>query len=359
MSTHFYNVANNAITTITNNPLSSGGTSITLATGTGTKFPSTYFLATIWDNTAYPSNPSGDPNMEVVLIDSRSTDTLTVNASGRGFASTTAVQHASGSTIAVLDTKQFEDQITTALATGWIPVADTWTYSSIDNPTGVITIPTNGTTTYSVGMRIKFTNNGATHYGIITAVSATTLTYLGEISPTSASAGGGTAMLNTFTNSAITNVYYSHWKNPYGFPADPRSWTIETIDTSQRSQSLPVDGTWYNIGSVKITVPIGAWRVGYQATFRASKTTSTAVNGYTTLSTGAATESDTRLSAYFEIDGASGNLALYTATAKNRNLVLAAKTDYFLNMKSSTTSSAIVFENSIEPAVITATSNYL
>jgi hypothetical protein len=298
--------------------------------------------------------------MEVVLIDSRSTDTLTVNASGRGFASTTAVQHASGSAIAVLDTKQFEDQITTALTTGWIPVADTWTYSSIDNPTGVITIPTNGTTTYSVGMRIKFTNNGATHYGIVTAVSATTLTYLGEISPTSASAGGGTAMLNTFTNSAITNVYYSHWKNPYGFPADPRKWTVQFIDSVNRQQSSPVNGTWYNPGTSLLSVPIGAWFLAYKANLYTTKNTATDINIAVTLSTSASSESDINFTHYAQISAGSSTLSLYMPVSKEKYVAVAAKTVYYLIVKSTLTVATIAFDAaSTGDTMIVATCAYL
>jgi len=60
---------------ITNSTLS-----IALNTGQGANFPSATFTITI--------------DEEIILIDSRSTDTLTVNASGRGYDSTTASAHA-------------------------------------------------------------------------------------------------------------------------------------------------------------------------------------------------------------------------------------------------------------------------
>lgn len=118
MATSFYQVKNNAKTTITNNPLTAGGLSITLASSTGSKFPTTgnTWLGTIWDAVTY-SDPSDDPNMEIVLIDSRSTDTLTVNASGRGFAGTTGVSHATGSAFRLLFTKEHADQWSTAINT--------------------------------------------------------------------------------------------------------------------------------------------------------------------------------------------------------------------------------------------------
>jgi hypothetical protein len=93
----------NAKSTITNNPLASDGLSITLQTGDGAKFPATsdgQWVATIWDKASYP-DASDDPNMEKVLIESRSTDTLTVNASGRGYDGTTGVEHSVNSAIAL------------------------------------------------------------------------------------------------------------------------------------------------------------------------------------------------------------------------------------------------------------------
>lgn len=331
MAKLFYNIANNAKTTITNNPLSSGGTSITLSAGTGTKFPSEYFVATIWDDTTYPSNPGGDPNMEIVYCDSRSTDTVTVNASGRGFGGTTGVAHNSGSAFAILDTKQFEDQMTTALTTGWVPVADTWTFASVDNPTGVVTVPTNGTTTYSVGMRIKFTNAGNTVYGIVTAVAATSLTFLHEISPTSSSASGGTAALNIMQNSAITAVYFSHWKNPYGFPADPRKWTVELVDITNRQQASPTQATWYNLGSLSLSVPIGSWDLSYAANGWIQKNTATAVEMYVTLSTANNSESDTTLSRLLYWEGASATVSIIHSLTARKFVTLASKTPYYLN----------------------------
>lgn len=116
MATTFYEKKNNAKTTITNDPLAVGGLSITLATGKGSLFPSSgTFLVTIWDDTTYSGDPTSDPNMEVCLIDSRSTDTLTVNASGRGYAGTADVEHASGNAIALLIVKEHFDQLETAI----------------------------------------------------------------------------------------------------------------------------------------------------------------------------------------------------------------------------------------------------
>lgn len=79
--------SNGARGTIANSP-GVGGLSIDLGAGEGARFPASGpFRVVAWpiaDGSAYAGN------MELILIDSRSTDTLTVNASGRGYEGTTA-----------------------------------------------------------------------------------------------------------------------------------------------------------------------------------------------------------------------------------------------------------------------------
>src|SRR5574344_622452 len=143
------------------------------------------------------------------------------------------------------------------LTTGWISADETWTYSSVDDPTGVITIVGDKTGKYSLGMRIKFTNNSNVIYGIITKISYsspnTTLTFLHEINPSNSLA------LHLMANSAITNNYYSSMKVPYGFPLEENKWTILYTDNLSRSQLNPTANTWYNLGSLEHTFPIGLW----------------------------------------------------------------------------------------------------
>src|SRR5574344_412696 len=151
------------------------------------------------------------------------------------------------------------------LTTGWISADETWTYSSVDDPTGVITIVGDKTGKYSLGMRIKFTNNSNVIYGIITKISYsspnTTLTFLHEINPSNSLA------LHLMANSAITNNYYSNMKVPYGFPMNPAKWSIIVSDTAERSQAT-YGTTVYNIGGINISVPIGIWNIKYKGLFQ-------------------------------------------------------------------------------------------
>ena len=134
--------------------------------------------------------------------------------------------------------------------TGWNSVSDTWTYLSADAPTFGITIPTDGTTKYSVGMRIKLTQT-TVKYFIVTAVTATTLTVY-----------GGTDY--TLTNAAISAISYSGIKAPFGFPLNPDKWSVVVTDTTVRSQASSVASTWYNLGAVQISIPIGTWQLSYK-----------------------------------------------------------------------------------------------
>lgn len=83
---------------------------------------------------------------------------------------------------------------------GWIGITDSWVYASATT----VTVPTDATTKFSVGDRIKF-DQTSTKYFYVTAVSATTLTL-----------NGGTDY--TVANAAITWIYYSKASTPLGFP---------------------------------------------------------------------------------------------------------------------------------------------
>jgi len=117
---------------------------------------------------------------------------------------------------------------------GWTSLTDTWTYSSADGHTFVVSTA-DQTAVIGKGDRIKFTNNSTTFYGICTAISSTTITLY-----------GGTAY--SVANSAITAISYSHVKVPFGFNPDPIIWTDSNSDVTDSSQSSPVSGTWYNHG---------------------------------------------------------------------------------------------------------------
>ena len=98
--TTFLNVTDRATTTL-HTTINSSDTTIVLNTGDGALFPSTNFIITIEN--------------ERILIDSRSTDTLTVNVSGRGYTGSTAASHTAGVAVQLRVTAQSITEMQSAI----------------------------------------------------------------------------------------------------------------------------------------------------------------------------------------------------------------------------------------------------
>jgi hypothetical protein len=232
-------------------------------------------------------------------------------------------------------------------ANGWVTSGLTMTYASADSPTFTATVPGDVTGVLSAGMKIKLTQT-TVKYFIITAAPSyssgsglTTLTFY-----------GGTDY--TLVNAAISNVYYSVMKAPHGFPLDPAKWTVEFIDTTQREHASPVAGTWYNEGSLTITIPIGSWYVEMIGTVGGNKASGTSDIAFT-LSTASNTKGDKRFSV-----SAYGYNFFVTPFYKRDKLVLTSKTVYYLNMKTSTASvAAITLYSQMDNTIVRAVCAYL
>lgn len=213
---------------------------------------------------------------------------------------------------------------------GWQLTSSQPSYTSVDDPTGVITFSgVDLTDILSVGMRIRFVNNGNTIYGIITAISFSTdtvLTFLHEIDPSDSLA------LTPVTNNPITAFAYSTNKCPHGFPTDARKWSIYLESANDRTTGPPSSGVKYNAES--LSIPIGAWHGYYEATLH-TRTSNSAdySDAYATLSTANNSESDPSWSVAQFIYGELGNsaLRLHSTVHKAGKLLLASKTTYYLN----------------------------
>ena len=94
-----------------------------------------------------------------------------------------------------------------ALDYGWVEVSDTWAYASATT----ITVPTNATTFYQKGDRVRLKQGGAYKYYYIVTVAATLLTVTGGSD-------------YTVANAAITDIAISRSFRPFGFP-QRFSWT--------------------------------------------------------------------------------------------------------------------------------------
>ena len=91
------------------------------------------------------------------------------------------------------------------LGTGWVDPEITPTYSSVTGQVGVITVPTDATTLFEIGDKLRFKQGAGYKYFVVTAVTSTTL-----------SITGGSEY--TLTNDAITDFYLSKWVDPVDWP---------------------------------------------------------------------------------------------------------------------------------------------
>ncbi len=204
---------------------------------------------------------------------------------------------------------------------GWFPISDSWTFAAADAPTYTITVPSGAASLYGVGDRIKLTHSAAVKYFIVTAVADTVLTVY-----------GGTDY--TLSASALSSIYYSHDKAPLGFPLDPTKWTVQTLDTSTRTQACSAN-TWTNIASISLTVPIGMWDLSFDVDGYSDRTTAgTGDSCSFCISTANNTASDEELIAMcgYYGSGVANSSDLIGGHATGRKMVLlAAKTVYYLN----------------------------
>lgn len=243
--------------------------------------------------------------------------------------------------------------------TGWIPQTDTWTFSSVDDPTGVVEVDADLTGVLSVGMRLKMTNGGNTIYGIISKTpteseGVTTVTFLHEIDPTDSQA------LHLLADSAITNVYFSPHKAPFGFPLEKTKWRVRYTDAGNAYKTSPVNGTIYyaDLGSHNISVPIGNWDISAMFSFAVQTGAGGPGYGRAALSTANDSISDETLAAGFYplVSGFLNAPVLITT-----NATLAAKTSYYIVGKSTDADviNIAIYGGNASPTVLEAVCAYL
>jgi len=232
--------------------------------------------------------------------------------------------------------------------TGWNSDANTWTYDSADAPTFVASVNADMTAVLSTGMRIKLTQT-TVKYFIVTAVGA----FSGGASLITLY--GGTDY--TLANAAITNPAFSTCRAPLGFPLDPAKWTVEVTDTNNLSQANPTQNTWYNLGSLSITIPIGIWNLIYFVTLRLTDSLTGSYAVFSTLSVANNSESDVSMTAGLFCAGAS---SIFSGLNRSRFLSLASKTVYYLNERTNSLNlDSISVRGDYGLTVIRAVSAYL
>lgn len=317
------------------------GTSLVLNSGQGSNFAATPFNAWAWPPNVQPLLS----NAEIVRVTNISSDTLTITRAQEG---TTARSIAVGWQIAAGLTKKYLDDVEERVRVttlGWENLPITLTYSSADDPTFIATASDDPRDYLSVGMRLEITQ-GTIRYFLVTALTETTVTMY-----------GGTDY--DLDNAAITVARYSAHKAPHGFPLDPTKWTVAVNDTSDRTQSSPVAGTWYNLGTTnsQITIPIGAWSVSYEVMLSVTKG-GNAGTVFSELSTSASSSTDAQLRGANFIDPL--NAAIAQSVYCQKHIILASKTLYYLIASfNAVSATALNFRGSSKTTKIRAVSAYL
>lgn len=235
---------------------------------------------------------------------------------------------------------------------GWIVGAGTWSYSSADSPSFVISINQDVTTLIGVGYRIKLIQTSSKYF-IVTNVGAF---------------GGGATLITVYggtdyilANAAITSPSYSPIKAPLGFPLNHAKWSITVTDTQNCTKSSPSASTWYGGSGLSPTGPsidihTGSWEVYYKASLDEVATTA-GVGAKITLSTANNSESDANNSVGVTMPLVGTNRMPITYKTP---ITVTSKTTHYLNIFTGAAGqTSISLRGDNVPTVIRAVCGYL
>lgn len=205
---------------------------------------------------------------------------------------------------------------------GWINNNETWTYAS----STTFTVSGDVTGKYSAGMKVRMYQSGYKYFFI---------TKVAYSSPnTTITVYGGTDY--TIANAAITTGHFSPHKAPLNFPLDPAKWTIETTNATEQAQATPVQNTWYNLGSLSIAIPIGAWNVEYMAQLGTGDSAGVVGSAAISLSTSSSSESDNTMTAVRYATFGTAASDFYVDCHRRRSIILTSDTTYYLIERTTT-----------------------
>jgi hypothetical protein len=224
------------------------------------------------------------------------------------------------------ETRVTYNELDTQFRLGWtIPITGTLTRDSADDPTYVMKIAgEDWTDILSEGMRIKWTQDGSTRYGLIHGVELSG-------SDTLVTIYGGTDydMEDTGTY-AISACYASPMKLPQGFPGNKTKWTVMVKNTSKEEESSLTQDQYYNIGSIQIELPIGEWDLSYSVILQiGSPDDNSNFVMLVTLSESTSSASDSDFNSWFGVHDRS----LFSRIYKSKDVEITAKKTYYLIVK--------------------------
>jgi hypothetical protein len=187
----------------------------------------------------------------------------------------------------------------------------------------------------------------STEYGIITKVTSTQLTIF-------------TGDQNNIPNMTLNSPYYSTVRAPQGFPAGRENWRVKALLRSYYSQASPVNGTWYNLGSLQLSIPTGEWVAWYEGSLYILNSTN-GPSAFSTLSTANNSESDTEMTVRpVYIGVTTTNQAGMGNAYRVRGYSNTSATTYYLNVKTDTAGAATLgWGPSSEPTIIEAECAYI
>lgn len=231
---------------------------------------------------------------------------------------------------------------------GWTPTSVQPTRTAADDPTYTIQFASIDLTgVLQEGTPIEWTQNSIVRYGFISSAPSysggnTTCTVLTRLDSNSANYD----VLDTGTY-PITDFAYGLPKQPgIGFPVTEDYWTYIITDTSDQSQSNPVQNTFYNPGSLAIVKPLGAFSVGMQAmAWAASKAAQTITGMHGGLSTSTSSWTNNNLKQAVASQGASGTLAIGQSVSVEDFITGAKATYYVLYVTYYANMNAIIYYN--------------
>lgn len=172
------------------------------------------------------------------------------------------------------------------------------------------------------------TATGTDDYAIVQAVTSTVATVSLPAGCTIPTSGG------------VSATYTSTQKNPFNWVTDKDRWEILTRNRLLIGQSSPVNGTYYNIGSIYLNVPKGIWDLRYDANTYSSNSVATTQKVLTTLSTLTNNESDRRYTWDLEFSSVVSMSSAYSVT---NTVTLTNATTYYLLAVNQATSTIIYF----------------
>lgn len=161
-------------------------------------------------------------------------------------------------------------------------------------------------------------------------------------------------------NMTLTSPFYSSQSVPFGFPRDSGRWTVETFKTiGNVVQSTPTINVWYNIGSLRLRVPVGAWKVSYATAIWANHGATASLSAFATLSTADNTQSDEKYTTATQHQGPTGNIVAATAAYAEAYEEITTPTTFHLNHAVGVSGVNAIRVGQGGPAIITAECAYL